>query len=297
LSGRHGHKRNRKKPQKGPSPSAIHDNQAATQVDETKPKDSFKKSDEKGQEANTQMEIFRKPDPFDLALWGLVLTAIIAAIYFFQLGTMQDQLAEARKATEIQQRPWLSVDIMPVKGIQFFNDRAIAHLKLSIKNVGHSIAKSVHVTAMMYAMQPQYPAWPEAAQQQHNLCDHPTFHDLEADIFPSDQPTIREINVGPDPSNMAPQIVSVVDGKMSRRFVNFYFVGCVSYHASFGTELRQTRFAYDVYGPVPSPKGGGEGILKLSDGTPLLSGFEVGVNVDSDGVGMRQEIFGLNDAN
>ena len=75
------------------------------------------------------MKIISKPDPFDVAIWGLILTAIIALIYYGQLRSMQDQVtetqkqtAEIRRQTVISERPWLSVEVTPNSDVFFVDD-------------------------------------------------------------------------------------------------------------------------------------------------------------------------------
>lgn len=51
-----------------------------------------------------------KPDPFDVALWGLLLTFVIAVIYFFQLRSMQETVEQSEKAMIVDQRPWVYAD-------------------------------------------------------------------------------------------------------------------------------------------------------------------------------------------
>jgi len=51
----------------------------------------------------------RKPDPFDLALYGLIITVFVAFIYWFQLRSMQDSVEPARRNMQIDQRAWLGV--------------------------------------------------------------------------------------------------------------------------------------------------------------------------------------------
>jgi hypothetical protein len=48
-----------------------------------------------------------KPDPFDIALWGLIITAIIAVIYFLQLRSMQGQLTITKEQSKQERRAWL----------------------------------------------------------------------------------------------------------------------------------------------------------------------------------------------
>jgi len=57
----------------------------------------------------TTPDIFRKPDPFDVALWGLVATVIIAVIYFLQLLAMQETVRQSTKGTELTRQQLAAV--------------------------------------------------------------------------------------------------------------------------------------------------------------------------------------------
>ena len=91
--------------------------------------------------------------------WALVtLTIGIAIAAFWSACIFQGQLTEARRLTEISERPWLSVEIFPLSGISWIegappaselNDSPFMKLKVSIKNVGKSIAKDVQIDAKM----------------------------------------------------------------------------------------------------------------------------------------------------
>jgi len=226
-----------------------------------------------------------------------------------QLTILQDQAKAARdqadaalksaiaiqKQTDISERPWLSVDATP-GGLIFVNgEQAALKLKLSIRNVGKSIAKGIQADAKLFPTAVGLPVAIDAARHQRELCDHPATDEIGVfDLFPIDHPVEREVDISVIPSAIAPQAATYQGGEKPRRFVGFYVVGCVSYHSSFGTEIHQTRFAYHLIGFPTGPDGK---FLILPDGTPLMSGFEIGVNVPQDKIGMMQELFSYNDAN
>ena len=54
-----------------------------------------------------KMKTIRKPDPFDVALYGLIVAAIVALIYFFQLRTMLESNRISREALEAVQRAFV----------------------------------------------------------------------------------------------------------------------------------------------------------------------------------------------
>jgi hypothetical protein len=202
-----------------------------------------------------------------------------------------------QKQTDISERPWLSVEATPVNGLTFVNgQQAVLVLKLSIKNVGKSVAKDVQADAKLLPTPVGIPLALDAAQKQRELCDNPKVDPVgRFDIFPGDHSTERELDISSIPP--ASIIQSVTNpGEKPRSFVGFYVVGCISYHSSFGMEMHQTRFGYHLVGPpIISPDG--KGFLMLSNGQPLMMGFEMGVNVPEDKVGFWHELFSRNDAN
>ncbi len=243
------------------------------------------------------MKWSRKPDPFDLALLGLILTAAVAVIYFFQLRSMQDSVELSRKALEVSERPWVSVEAVPNSDLAFVNGKQpVLGLKFSLKNVGKSIAKGVQIDVKMFPTSVALPVGLDAAAKQRELCDHPQQRPVEQfDLFPIVQPAERVDSISAQPSAVE-QSASYPAGDKSRSFVGFYVVGCVSYRFSFGTEIHQTRFAYHLLGPLRgfTPEGKP---LALQGGEFILAGFEVGVTAPKDQLGMMQEVFAMNDAN
>jgi hypothetical protein len=241
-------------------------------------------------------KFFRKPDPFDVALWGLAVTFAIAVIYYLQLRSMQDtvelsrQAIElSRKAMEVDQRPWLSVQAAPQSALSFVNGKqAVIGMTFSIKNVGKSVARDVQVDSRMFATDTGIPVALDASQNQRNLCDHPqpvpsfgTF-----DVFPSAEPVevIQDISVLP--SAIASKAASAT-GDEKHSFVSFYIVGCVTYHFSFGTDIHQTRFAYHLMGPI----------FRNLAGKPIMGAFEVGVDVPKDRLAVMKELLASNKSN
>jgi hypothetical protein len=243
------------------------------------------------------MKWSRKPDPFDLALLGLILTALVAVIYFFQLRSMQESVELSRKTLEVTSRPWIAVEVAPSNDLVFVDGKqAVLGLKFSLKNVGKSIAKRVQIDAKMVPTSPGLPVALDAAAKQRELCDHPLQHPVEQfDWFPVDQTAERVLDISALPS-LIEQAASYPAGDKSRSFVGFYVVGCVSYRFSFGTDMHQTRFAYHLLGPVSGFTPEGKPLVS-QDGKAIIAGFEVGVKVPKEQLGLMQEMFAMNDAN
>ncbi|HEX4773254.1 MAG TPA: hypothetical protein VH351_20640 [Bryobacteraceae bacterium] len=229
--------------------------------------------------------------------WLVVaLTLLVAIAAFWSAWIFQGQLAEMHKATEIQERPWLSVEAQPVNGLSWVNgQQPVLVLKFAIKNVGHSIAKSSQLDVKMFPTSVGMPVAVDAIQHQRELCDHPKISPMQAfDLFPVDQPAERQVDISAPTSTVAAQAVAVTSDK-PRKFIGFYVVGCVTYRFSFGPNFHQNRFAYHLLSPALKSEDGNPPILP--NGTPLLTGFEIGVNVPKDQLGIIQELFALNDAN
>jgi hypothetical protein len=208
----------------------------------------------------------------------------------------EGQFREMRRQTEASERPWLSVEVAPNSGLTFPYPSAPAYsISVSIKNIGKSIAKDVQVSAKLIAMPPGRPFALDAANNQMALCNNPKVAPFGTfDLFPTDQPTVETLSMSAEASAVNALSAKYV-GDKPRAFIGLYVVGCVSYHSSFGTELRQTRFGRRLFGgPIMAP--GGTTVLILPNGTPLLSGFEVGVDVPQAKIGLIREFLALNDA-
>lgn len=201
-----------------------------------------------------------------------------------------------QEQTEISERPWISVEATAPNGLTFVNGEQPAFaLRLSIKNVGKSIAKDVQADAKLFPTSPSFPVSLDALKHQGELCDHPASDPIgRFDLFPGET-TDREMDVSVNPNDIASQSVTY-PGDKPRKFVGFYAVGCVSYRFSFGTKFHQTRFAYHLLGPiVTSPDG--KLFIPPNGMMPPMMGFEVGVNVPKDKVNLMQELFGRSDSN
>jgi hypothetical protein len=133
----------------------------------------------------------------------------------------------------------------------------------------------------------------DATKRQRELCDHPKINQFgNFDLFPVDQPVIRELDISSLPSETEKQSLSI-PGSATRNFVGFYVVGCATYRSSFSPDFHQTRFAYHIIGPSGLDQ---DGKPLTVNGMPLIGAFEVGVDVPKDKVGMWQELLGQNEA-
>src|SRR5262249_48674426 len=156
------------------------------------------------------------------------------------------------------------------------------------------IAKDILINVKLFPTAAGMPVALDATKNQQELCDHPKPSTLPFDLFPTDVPAERVLSISALPSATATQSVTI-PGNKPRTFVGLYVVGCVSYHSSFGTEIHESRFAYHLMGPPPISADGTP--LVLPNGMPMFEGFEIGVTVPRDQLGVIQELFARNDAN
>ncbi|HEV2387755.1 MAG TPA: hypothetical protein VGS20_10930 [Candidatus Acidoferrales bacterium] len=229
-----------------------------------------------------------------LALIGLVCNAVLI---HQQIGQMQQANAISAGTFAATERPWLSVQVTPAPpGLSFVNrEQAVLPIKVSVKNVGRSIAKDVQVDAKLFPSPPGLPVATDAAVNQGRLCDHPQPATIGwFSLFPTDPPAEPTLDISAIPAAIASQAVAV-PGAKPRRFVGLYVVGCVTYRPSFGPEIYQTRFAYHVEGPPIMTTG--HRPLMLPNGMPLMmGGFEIGIGLPQKKLGLMRELFASNDS-
>ncbi|HTB93086.1 MAG TPA: hypothetical protein VK728_09670 [Candidatus Sulfotelmatobacter sp.] len=232
-----------------------------------------------------------------LEIIGVIVGLAIAAFTLGSLFIFDGQLKEMKRQTEISERPWLSIEPKPIWLNWVDNPtgkQPVLVLRLSVKNVGKSIAKDIQIDAKMFPTKAGMPVALDAMKNQQQLCNRPVPAQIgRFDLFPMAEPAEREMDISTLPPAIQGQAVSAIDNK-SRIFVGFYFVGCITYHSSFGNEMRQTFFAYHLIGPAV--KAGDGKSLALSNGMFAMVDFEVGVALKKEQLGLIQELFARNDA-
>lgn len=100
-----------------------------------------------------RLKLMRKPDPFDIALWGLFVAAVVGGIYYLQLVAMRGQLRIMNRS----ERAYVSVDAAEFRNYE--TDLPIAVLKVS--NQGHSPATNLR--HQVQGALCQYPAPPKSS--------------------------------------------------------------------------------------------------------------------------------------
>ncbi|MGA2204334.1 MAG: hypothetical protein ABSG40_20510 [Terriglobales bacterium] len=111
MKGKHKKKRERQKHQEGAT-APTKNNQSGAAIAEAHPEEALRP-----QPKEIDMPAFRRwlrsLQTNEIAVAGLFVTVIIAAIYFFQLLSMQDTVKEMGRQTRLSVRPWIGLDEGP----------------------------------------------------------------------------------------------------------------------------------------------------------------------------------------
>lgn len=162
-----------------------------------------------------------------LEVLGVFLALAIAVFTLCSLFIFNGQLREMRRQTEISERPWLSVQIKP-QILNFVNgSQAVLGVKISMTNVGKSIAKNIRVSVKLFPTNPSLPIALDAADNQQKLCNPPHPSDaVSFDLFPTDKPAEQVVGVSVLPQAVASQSVKAAyPGQQPRVYVGLYVVG------------------------------------------------------------------------
>lgn len=175
---------------------------------------------------------FIKPDPFELALWGLVVAAVVGLIYFLQLRAMQRQNVISLKALESQERAWVSfsANLTPVYIWDPNDPTKILRYSFGVpmKNSGTTVPMNLKGQAFAKI-------WPNPLPD--NTFD---FQDLQngipLEIGPQDQITYRTNDN-----------VTVDDLEKVRAGQHLYIYGWATYNDIFDdTPQHITKFCFEV---------------------------------------------------
>ena len=249
MSSRHGHKQKGKKKRKGGTASpAIQKASASADVKNSKPIHSLTEPNEGSKETTVAFsKIIRKPDPFDVALWGLLITFVIAVIYFFQLRSMQESVDLARKAMKIEQRPWIRVTVTPREIRASAPIGAIVHLVDNGKTPAKGVVRGDLVVEKL------------KNGEEPNL-DYPFPHVqfTTGMIVPNDAPQDVPVYRLRTPHETEPLTASELDD-FNHSKIYFIVYGSVYYRDFFGTE-HWTKFCEFFTPPSPSADASGSGI-------------------------------------
>lgn len=201
---------------------------------------------------------------FMFSFAALVVIVIQVAIYWQQAEFMEQQadILEAQKeitdrlATtalrqfEITDRPWLSFKAEPA-GALTFNDQGMrVSMKLTTRNVGHSVAVNTTINAKIVIPRTDIPVtpWDQVLAEQAEFCQAVKSNKskvLSYALFPDD--------VYPQEVDFPMSSEQVEKGRFidNRTVSGIYVVGCVDYQFAGHDRHHQTQFAWQLFGIEP----------------------------------------------
>jgi hypothetical protein len=184
---------------------------------------------------------------------GILVALAIAYFTYRSLNIFNGQLQQMRTQTEISERPCLSAEISPASGIMWSQGSPSMSLKLSLRNVGKSVAKNIQVEGKIVPVDDTFPSDPITITKQNEICGKVKFVQFaRTDLFPIDKPFEERVSISGDSKDVASKAktASKID---SRKVVGLAVVGCVNYLFSFQVnpgqgEAGQTFFAFHIAG-------------------------------------------------
>jgi hypothetical protein len=229
-----------------------------------------------------------------LEIVGIIVALAIAVLTICSLRILNGQLEQVKLQTEVSERPWISVKAAPESDLMFVGGvQPVLSIRVSLRNVGKSIAKNIAVNARLFASDPTSLVGDDAGVNQEKVCN--SLDDKTSfDLFPSDEPSEQILSISAAPLKGDSPELSLA-GDSARKFVGFYIVGCVRYHYSFGDQVRESRFAGHLIGPPTWLKDNAP--VRLSNGKGMFAGFEVGVTVPRTAITVFREMNAASDAN
>jgi hypothetical protein len=211
-----------------------------------------------------------KAQPFVEIAGVVVLT--IYTLFTIQMYYANKKAADAAKSAadtaatqlELSERPWVTVEITlkepphahsPSPGLTFNSDgTASLNVFVVIRNIGHSIAKSIYVRPQMYP--PVFDRiLTEPVSRQKSWCDKVrteiTVEGQLISLFPGEEDTVNyTLGMGRDDIQAARG--SEAFFKTNEIIPIVY--GCVNYKSSISSGIHQTPFIYHMT-PVPTTIG------------------------------------------
>jgi hypothetical protein len=154
----------------------------------------------------------------------------------------QTELTQAQ--LELSHRPWISVDIAPASPLVFDERGAVLMFNVTMKNVGHSVAK--HVSLWMEFVVAGVHDLAETSNRLSNIMKQPVneHSDYGWLLFPN------QLAAEPRPAIAQPSAIqrALESGHFKDvGAIGLHLVGCVDYPSSFDPKKRhQTRFVYLV---------------------------------------------------
>ncbi len=231
-----------------------------------------KRETESGKQQTTQDSIKRA------TLWAVIAAASYAAITLGIVVVSLYQLKEARRATEkageqlkaiqqqteVSERPWISVSIVPKGQLAFGTDSASLSFDVTMKNVGKSVALNVDPIGKLFpANFKEAFTNAEASKWQAENCGqpkpppipNPNPHPFVSSLylFPEEQtsakgsatgtPTNYEMGTDMSKDEIMKGINPRIPGQV-KAYISPVLVGCVEYRFSFQGEVHHTLFNF-----------------------------------------------------
>jgi hypothetical protein len=242
LKGKYKKKRERQKHQEGAA-TPIKNDQSGAHITDTHPEEA-----PRPQPKEIDMPIFRRwirsLQTNKMAVAGLLVTVVIAAIYFFQLRSMQDTVKEMQKQTRLSVRPWIGLDEGPnaieTTPLQIDKDgNASLVYKIVAKNYGSTPAANVWAMANLVVADDLNTAY----EQQGYACGDAVIGkpDIGLVLF---QGRDRQFTSFPSTTK-----ISV---KHEKSQIGIWLAGCIGYRDQFGY-LCRTKFLWGFQDETGSP--------------------------------------------
>jgi hypothetical protein len=177
-----------------------------------------------------------------------VITAIAAAVGAIGLFFIYLSFEDARTATELSQRPWVSIDPIQLTDLIFDRNGAHVSVAFTLKNSGHSPAAHTFLEAELFPLQGENFVFSALDRQQH-ICgplraraDNDRAEFATFTLFPDVAiPKSIGLSVGMDQINQAERH----DG--GKPFLmELLILGCVDYRFEFEKGHHQTGFMYSL---------------------------------------------------
>jgi hypothetical protein len=192
----------------------------------------------------------RKASPVVTAFATLVImgATIVYAIYAGgqwhatreEATTAKDNATTVRKELELTERPWMQPFVSIVKPLEFNELGAVITLNVAPKNIGHSVAIHVGISADLILY--EGPSFFVALKKRDELCAELKQVSFPADtVFPN---SAISQNIAGLVSKQELSHAFSFNGPNKPPLIGFFVVGCVDYQFSFALGHHQTRFAY-----------------------------------------------------
>jgi hypothetical protein len=233
LKGKYKKKREHQKHQEGAA-TPIKNNQSGAPITGTHPEEALR-SKPKEIDMPAFRRWIRSLETTEIAVAGLFVTVIIAAIYFFQLLSMQDTVTAMEKQTRLSVRPWVGLD----EGLNAIQTTALVIDKdgnaglnyiIHAKNYSNTPAANVWATAQLVVADDLNTVY----KQQDFVC-------TDAMIGKPDIGMV--LFQGRDREFVSYPSTTKIDIKHENSMIGVWMAGCIAYRDQFNY-LCRTKFIW-----------------------------------------------------